>query len=190
MCNHISVFIGWFGIRKDFCEFLLGTCTFLQEYGNISCKFSESVFSRPSGDETSIEPQRKPILHEYPAKCVVPVVSIEMPDWWWTCALCIQQLQLSTKPSWCQWTGISKMKKAKPPMRGELNWEKLLRDDSLLYGTRPTSFALKFRNGRMLNATRKNAWNIPWKTLEKILERRQARKRKDAMNKWKSERKT
>ncbi|XP_029206724.1 transmembrane protein 185A-like [Acropora muricata] len=70
----------WFGIRKDFCEFLLGTCTFLQEYGNISCKFSESVFSRPSGDETSIEPQRKPILHEYPAKCVVPVVSIEMPD--------------------------------------------------------------------------------------------------------------
>ena len=114
-------FIGWFGIRKDFCEFLLGTCTFLQEYGNISCKFSESVFSRPSGDETSIEPQRKPILHEYPAKCVVPVVSIEMPDWRWTCALCIQQLQLSTKTSWCQWTGISKWKgKTSRERRGEL----------------------------------------------------------------------
>lgn len=51
-----------------------------------------------------------------------------------------------------------KMKKAKPAVRGEVNSEKLLRDDSLLYGTRPTSFALKFRNGRMLNATtRKNA---------------------------------
>ncbi|XP_020622077.1 transmembrane protein 185A-like [Orbicella faveolata] len=70
----------WFGIRKDFCDFLLGMCPFLQEYGNISCKFSESIFSRPPREEASIEPQRKPVVHEYPAKCVVPVVSIEMPD--------------------------------------------------------------------------------------------------------------
>ena len=83
--NHVtfnfSFFTGWFGIRKDFCDFLLGTCPFLQEYGNISCKFSESIFTRPPQEETSIEPQRKPVVHEYPAKCVVPVVSIEMPDW-------------------------------------------------------------------------------------------------------------
>lgn len=26
----------WFGIRKDFCSFLLGACPLLQEYGNIS----------------------------------------------------------------------------------------------------------------------------------------------------------
>lgn len=26
----------WFGIRKDFCQFLLGVCPLLQEYGNIS----------------------------------------------------------------------------------------------------------------------------------------------------------
>ena len=73
-------FTGWFGIRKDFCDFLLGTCPFLQEYGNISCKFSESIFLRPPPEETAVEPQRKPVMHEYPAKCVVPVVSIEMPD--------------------------------------------------------------------------------------------------------------
>ena len=75
-------FTGWFGIRKDFCDFLLGTCPFLQEYGNISCKFSESIFLRPPPEETAVEPQRKPVMHEYPAKCVVPVVSIEMPDQW------------------------------------------------------------------------------------------------------------
>ena len=73
-------FTGWFGIRKDFCDFLLGTCPFLQEYGNISCKFSESIFLRPPPEETTVEPQRKPVMHEYAAKCVVPVVSIEMPD--------------------------------------------------------------------------------------------------------------
>eukprot|EP00070_Physeter_catodon_P031478 XP_028338372.1 transmembrane protein 185A-like [Physeter catodon] len=26
----------WFGIRKDFCQFLLEICPFLREYGNIS----------------------------------------------------------------------------------------------------------------------------------------------------------
>ena len=76
----VYLFTGWFGIRKDFCDFLLGTCPFLQEYGNISCKFSESIFLRPPPEETAVEPQRKPVMHEYPAKCVVPVVSIEMPD--------------------------------------------------------------------------------------------------------------
>ena len=76
----VYLFTGWFGIRKDFCDFLLGTCPFLQEYGNISCKFSESIFLRPPPEETTVEPQRKPVMHEYPAKCVVPVVSIEMPD--------------------------------------------------------------------------------------------------------------
>ena len=78
----VYLFTGWFGIRKDFCDFLLGTCPFLQEYGNISCKFSESIFLRPPPEETAVEPQRKPVMHEYPAKCVVPVVSIEMPDQW------------------------------------------------------------------------------------------------------------
>ena len=67
-------------MRKDFCDFLLGTCPFLQEYGNISCKFSESIFSRAAQEEVSIELQRKPVIHEHPARCVVPVVSIEMPD--------------------------------------------------------------------------------------------------------------
>ncbi|KAK7582758.1 hypothetical protein V9T40_014203 [Parthenolecanium corni] len=27
---------GWFGLRKDFCQFLLGICPFLQEYANIA----------------------------------------------------------------------------------------------------------------------------------------------------------
>lgn len=27
---------GWFGLRKDMCQFLLGVCPLLQEYANIS----------------------------------------------------------------------------------------------------------------------------------------------------------
>jgi uncharacterized membrane protein len=32
---------GWFGMRTDFCAFLLGQCPCLQQYGNVSYKFGE-----------------------------------------------------------------------------------------------------------------------------------------------------
>uniref|UniRef100_A0A915KU54 Uncharacterized protein n=1 Tax=Romanomermis culicivorax TaxID=13658 RepID=A0A915KU54_ROMCU len=33
---------GWFGLRREFCQFLLGACPCLREYGNVSYRFSES----------------------------------------------------------------------------------------------------------------------------------------------------
>lgn len=73
------IFSGWFGIRKDFCPFLLGVCPLLQEYGNIS------YLPRSRRDRTSSES----IVTEKPdlglkkidlLKPVVPIVSLEMPD--------------------------------------------------------------------------------------------------------------
>ncbi|EDO35343.1 predicted protein [Nematostella vectensis] len=67
----------WFGMRKDFCEYLLGACPCLQEYGNVSYKFPESMFSERQ-EETSTDMCRAP--PDYHIKSVVPVVSIETPD--------------------------------------------------------------------------------------------------------------
>jgi len=74
---------GWFGIRKDFCTFLLGICPCLQEYGNISYSAqssSETVTSDtstvPTGREKS---KKKPIDDSH--KIVMPIVQIDMPDW-------------------------------------------------------------------------------------------------------------
>ena len=75
--------LGWFGIRKDFCQYLLGICPFLQEYGNISYtihkdnSFSED--SRPTSNKSEKLPHKKKIHDEQP-KPVVPVISIETPD--------------------------------------------------------------------------------------------------------------
>jgi hypothetical protein len=82
---------GWFGIRKDFCQFLLGVCPFLQEYGNISY----SLHSDDTEEEDTAAPPRvaddntrrvkdklgsKKMLVEDQSKVVIPVISIEMPD--------------------------------------------------------------------------------------------------------------
>ncbi|XP_014671493.1 PREDICTED: transmembrane protein 185B-like [Priapulus caudatus] len=88
----------WFGIRKDFCQFLLGVCPLLQEYGNISYTIqrdehgdrapehrggggrgrgrgSAGMQKSDSSSSTkgliAVEPEFRP---------VVPVVSIETPD--------------------------------------------------------------------------------------------------------------
>lgn len=50
----------WFGMRKDFCEFILDAIPFLREYGNISYKFSDTVVSHSNasvrgGSDASIE---------------------------------------------------------------------------------------------------------------------------------------
>ncbi|KXJ25882.1 transmembrane protein 185B [Exaiptasia diaphana] len=72
----------WFGMRKDFCEFLLGICPCLQEYGNVSYKFPGSIFIQERDhQESSLEDMhRKPVVSDYQSKPVVPIVSIEMPD--------------------------------------------------------------------------------------------------------------
>ena len=33
-----DVYTGWFGLRKEFCPWMLDACPVLQEYGNISYK--------------------------------------------------------------------------------------------------------------------------------------------------------
>ncbi|XP_071480254.1 transmembrane protein 185A-like [Diadema antillarum] len=69
----------WFGIRKDFCSFLLGTCPFLQEYGNISI-----TVQRPDEAPEEEEMERDVFIHSKQAilddKLVMPIISIDTPD--------------------------------------------------------------------------------------------------------------
>ncbi|UYV60379.1 TMEM185A [Cordylochernes scorpioides] len=71
-CNH-----WWFGVRKDFCQFSLGICPLLQEYGNISYSLHS--------DEP--EPLPKPPPRKAGGGClrpecrpVVPALQIDVPD--------------------------------------------------------------------------------------------------------------
>lgn len=74
-------FTGWFGMRKDFCSFLLGACPLLQEYANISYH-SES---RSNGVELQHTENNKNEMKNVKKadllKPVLPIISIEMPDW-------------------------------------------------------------------------------------------------------------
>ncbi|CAH2041437.1 unnamed protein product, partial [Iphiclides podalirius] len=81
----------WFGIRKDFCQFLLSVFPLLQEYANIAYNNNAN---RASGGEPAIpEPYSDDATHKKPKgkshknqkknetmKPVVPVTSIDMPD--------------------------------------------------------------------------------------------------------------
>lgn len=72
-------FAGWFGMRKDFCSFLLGICPLLQEYANIayhSEQRSNAVELEQQSEKTDIRFIKKADL----MKPVLPIVSIEMPD--------------------------------------------------------------------------------------------------------------
>lgn len=88
--NNLCVFfyIGWFGIRKSFSQFLLSALPFLQEYGNIS-------YHTENGQNVSVLDQNVR-LDEYDKndkrsrkalnkkndllKPVVPIISIDIPD--------------------------------------------------------------------------------------------------------------
>ncbi|XP_064608288.1 transmembrane protein 185B-like [Liolophura sinensis] len=73
----------WFGIRKDFCQFLLNACPLLQEYGNIAYSIhnNSDLESRAQREVSKSESghSRKELIEEQP-KMVVPVISIETPD--------------------------------------------------------------------------------------------------------------
>lgn len=92
-----SNFPGWFGIRKDFCQFLLSVFPLLQEYANIAYNNEVNRSSNSSGGDppTNAEPyrddQRRKKAKESKKslknqkknefiKPVVPIVSIDMPD--------------------------------------------------------------------------------------------------------------
>jgi hypothetical protein len=79
---------GWFGIRKDFCHFLLSLCPFLQEYANIAYSLQSDEAARrgqsvPEGmvDAAALDMKSdKRFKKTELSKPVVPVISIDMPD--------------------------------------------------------------------------------------------------------------
>ncbi|KHJ46343.1 hypothetical protein D918_03396 [Trichuris suis] len=70
----------WFGVRKDFCTFLLDLCPCLSEYGNISYRF-QGVADEPETNETeeNVQNLHKPNSFKE-MKPPVAFVSIENPD--------------------------------------------------------------------------------------------------------------
>lgn len=90
---------GWFGLRKDFCQFLVSdACPCLQEYGNISykvqfneCSQSDTATEPIRGQPASVNvqseqssplssPKRKHKKSASKDTLVAPVMLIEMPD--------------------------------------------------------------------------------------------------------------
>lgn len=77
-------FSGWFGLRKDLCQFLLGVCPLLQEYANISYSFPNP--STPSRDFLDagrvVTSEKKDIIgaSRKDQKVVAPSYSLEVPD--------------------------------------------------------------------------------------------------------------
>lgn len=83
---------GWFGIRKDFCHFLLELLPFLREYGNVSYDLQRSEDPEAVDDLPVPEPPPKiaPMFHkktgvvitQSPGKYFVPPpkLCIDMPD--------------------------------------------------------------------------------------------------------------
>ncbi|RUS73949.1 hypothetical protein EGW08_018287 [Elysia chlorotica] len=67
----------WFGIRKDFCQFVLGACPCLQEYGNIS-------YSIQRDDQDSVvespPPSHAPGLGMPPSDLSPYISSSDLPD--------------------------------------------------------------------------------------------------------------
>ncbi|KAH0630832.1 hypothetical protein JD844_004120 [Phrynosoma platyrhinos] len=80
----------WFGIRKDFCQFLLEIFPFLREYGNISYDLhhedNEETEETPVPEPPKIAPMfRKKtgvVITQSPGKYVIPPpkLNIDMPD--------------------------------------------------------------------------------------------------------------
>lgn len=89
-CPHLPA--GWFGIRKDFCHFLLELLPFLREYGNVSYDLQRSEDPEAVEDLPVPEPPPKiaPMFHkktgvvitQSPGKYFVPPpkLCIDMPD--------------------------------------------------------------------------------------------------------------
>ncbi|KAL0280651.1 UNVERIFIED_CONTAM: hypothetical protein PYX00_001879 [Menopon gallinae] len=70
----------WFGIRKDFCHFLLSLCPFLQEYANIAYTAQDTTSTNETTEPTLQEKAEKCLKKCDFGKTVVPIVSIETPD--------------------------------------------------------------------------------------------------------------
>ena len=81
----IIYLLGWFGLRKDFCTYILDKCPMLQKYGNIS--YSHNSQQSDNGD-ISTEANKdnksccKKQLHVFTDEHVkIPTIYLDMPDW-------------------------------------------------------------------------------------------------------------
>lgn len=91
-CNNFSLYnssTGWFGLRKDVCQFLLGVCPLLQEYANISYSIphaeesqtdNRSPLSVEGGVVTSEKKDVVASSRRLEHRVVVPAISLEVPD--------------------------------------------------------------------------------------------------------------
>lgn len=78
----------WFGIRKNFSQFLLSALPFLQEYGNISYHTDSGGQNLPLDGNLGLEEfdknnkKSKKLLNKKndAMKPVVPIISIDLPD--------------------------------------------------------------------------------------------------------------
>uniref|UniRef100_T1IRI0 Transmembrane protein 185A n=1 Tax=Strigamia maritima TaxID=126957 RepID=T1IRI0_STRMM len=71
----------WFGIRKDFCHFLLGACPLLQEYGNISYTLQSDERDNPDELITrKMEMSHRLKSYNPEPRVIIPKLAIEMPD--------------------------------------------------------------------------------------------------------------
>lgn len=78
----------WFGIRKNFSQFLLSTLPFLQEYGNISYHTESGGQTVPLDSNVQLDDFDKHDKKSKKAlskkndhlKPVVPIISIDIPD--------------------------------------------------------------------------------------------------------------
>ena len=80
----------WFGIRRDFCQFLLEIFPFLREYGNISYDLhhedSEDAEETSAPEAPKIAPmfgkKARVVITQSPGKYVPPPpkLNIDMPD--------------------------------------------------------------------------------------------------------------
>lgn len=85
----IAFISGWFGIRKNFSQFLLNAFPILQEYGNISYH-TENGQNVPLESNVQLEEninnkrdkKNKKIVNKKSdhLKPVVPIISIDIPD--------------------------------------------------------------------------------------------------------------
>lgn len=79
---------GWFGIRKNFSQFLLGVLPCLQEYGNISYHTESAGQTQPLDTTVQLDEFEKYDKKGKKAlskkndhlKPVVPIISIDLPD--------------------------------------------------------------------------------------------------------------
>lgn len=86
---------GWFGLRKDFCQFLLGICPFLQEYANIAynsqINLGDSRTNNTQPTNTNENQELRNLKNKSKSnkniqvsdsviKSVAPIISIDMPD--------------------------------------------------------------------------------------------------------------